>query len=140
MVPRWVTCQAFAKAAIAAELEATIVNISSMSGFVVNVPQQQAAYNTSKAAVSMLTKSLAVEWLPLGIRVNAIGPGYFASDMTRAFVESNPEMNADWMSRTLAGRMGEPDELGELVVYLASDRSRYVVGQTMIIDGGYMLV
>ncbi|WP_046014233.1 SDR family oxidoreductase [Microbacterium sp. SA39] len=119
---------------------ASIVNVSSMSAFAVNIPQTQAAYNTSKAAVSMLTKSAAIEWLPLGIRVNAIAPGYFASDMTRDFVASNPEMAEDWVRRIPAGRMGEPDELGGLLVYLASEASSYVVGQSIVIDGGYTTV
>lgn len=132
--------QAFAKAAIAAELKATIVNISSMSGFIVNVPQTQTAYNVSKAAVAMLTQSLAVEWLPLGVRVNAIAPGYFASDMTRDFVRDNPEMANQWISKIPFGRMGNPDELGDLAVYLASERSSYVVGQNIMIDGGYTIV
>ncbi|MGO1770103.1 MAG: SDR family oxidoreductase [Microbacterium sp.] len=132
--------QHFARRVIAAGLEATIVNISSMSGVIVNVPQQQTAYNVSKAGVAMLTKSLAIEWLPLGIRVNAIAPGYFASDMTRDFAAEHPEMAAGWVDRTPAGRMGRPEELGELVVYLASDRSRFVVGQSIVIDGGYTIV
>ncbi|MGG7452510.1 SDR family NAD(P)-dependent oxidoreductase [Plantibacter auratus] len=119
---------------------ASIVNMSSMSAFAVNVPQTQAAYNASKAAVSMLTSSLAIEWLPLGIRVNAVAPGYFASDMTRDFVAANPDMAEDWVSRIPAGRMGEPDELGDLVVYLAGERSSYVVGQSFRIDGGYTLI
>lgn len=119
---------------------ATIVNVSSMSAFAVNIPQTQAAYNTSKAAVSMLTKSAAIEWGPLGIRVNAIAPGYFASDMTRDFVAANPDMAEDWVRRIPAGRMGEPGELGDLLVYLASERSSYVVGQSILIDGGYTSV
>ncbi|WCM55949.1 SDR family NAD(P)-dependent oxidoreductase [Microbacterium sp. EF45047] len=132
--------QEFARRAVAAEAPATIVNISSMSGTVVNVPQQQVAYNVSKAGVSMLTKSLAIEWLPLGVRVNAIAPGYFASDMTKDAVANDPTMADEWMRRIPAGRMGEPHELGELVVYLSSDASRYVVGQSILIDGGYTLV
>lgn len=132
--------QAYAKRAIAAELAATVVNIASMSSFVVNVPQTQTPYNVSKAGVAMLTKSLAIEWLQHGIRVNGIAPGYFASDMTRDFVKSNPAMAEEWVSKIPAGRMGEPDELGELLVYLASERSRYVVGQNMVIDGGYTIV
>jgi NAD(P)-dependent dehydrogenase (short-subunit alcohol dehydrogenase family) len=124
----------------AGRAEATIVNVSSMSAFAVNIPQTQAAYNTSKAAVSMFTASAAIEWLPLGIRVNAIAPGYFASDMTRDFVAENPEMAATWVSKIPAGRMGEPHELGDLVVYLASERSAYVVGQSFRIDGGYTVV
>ena len=119
---------------------ASIINVSSMSAFAVNVPQTQAAYNTSKAAVSMFTKSAAIEWLPLGIRVNAIAPGYFASDMTRDFVAANPEMADEWVRRIPAGRMGEPDELGGLLVYLAGEGSSYVVGQSILIDGGYTSV
>ncbi len=136
----FLTCRDFARAAIAAGIEGAIVNVSSMSGYVVNIPQRQAAYNTSKAAVTMLTKSLAVEWLEHGIRVNAIGPGYFASDMTKAVAEEQPDMADFWNSRTPMGRMGQPEELGELVVYLVGDNSRYVVGQTIIIDGGYTLI
>ncbi|PRB17194.1 SDR family NAD(P)-dependent oxidoreductase [Microbacterium sp. MYb62] len=119
---------------------ASLINVSSMSAFAVNIPQTQAAYNTSKAAVSMFTKSAAIEWWPHGIRVNAIAPGYFASDMTRDFVAENPEMADEWVRRIPAGRMGEPEELGDLLVYLASERSSYVVGQSILIDGGYTSV
>lgn len=119
---------------------ASVVNVSSMSAFAVNIPQTQAVYNTSKAAVSMFTKSAAIEWWPHGIRVNAIAPGYFASDMTRDFVAENPEMADEWVRRIPAGRMGEPEELGDLLVYLASERSSYVVGQSILIDGGYTSV
>lgn len=136
----FVVCREFARRAIDAGAAASIVNVASMSGIIVNVPQQQAAYNTSKAAVSMLTKSLAVEWLTLGVRVNAIAPGYFASDMTREVAAREPEMRDEWLRRTPAGRMGEPAELGELVAYLAGDGSRYVVGETVVIDGGYTLL
>ncbi|MFV0428773.1 MAG: SDR family oxidoreductase [Arachnia sp.] len=119
---------------------ASIINIASMSSFIVNVPQHQTAYNVSKAAVSMLTKCLAVEWLPLQIRVNAIAPGYFASDITRQFTDQNPELGREWVSRIPLGRMGEPPELGGLVAYLASDESSYVVGQSYVIDGGFTIV
>jgi NAD(P)-dependent dehydrogenase (short-subunit alcohol dehydrogenase family) len=133
-------CQALARRCRDGQRGASIINVASMSGIVVNVPQKQAAYNTSKAAVSMLTKSLAVEWQPLGIRVNAISPGYFLSDMTRQFVEENPELAESWRERIPAGRMGEPEDLDATIVYLASDASRYVVGQTLVIDGGYTLI
>lgn len=135
----FLTCTEFARRAVTAGLPASVVNVSSMSAFTVNVPQTQSAYNTSKAGVSMLTKSLAVEWLPLGVRVNAIAPGYIASDMTRDFVAKNPEMADEWIRRIPAKRMGTPEELSELVVYLASERSRYLVGQSIVIDGGYSL-
>ncbi|QNA91834.1 MULTISPECIES: SDR family NAD(P)-dependent oxidoreductase [unclassified Microbacterium] len=138
----FVTSREFARRHIGAARgnPASLVNVSSMSAFAVNIPQTQAAYNTSKAAVSMFTKSAAIEWWPHGIRVNAIAPGYFASDMTRDFVAENPEMAEDWVRRIPAGRMGEPEELGDLLVYLASERSSYVVGQSILIDGGYTSV
>jgi NAD(P)-dependent dehydrogenase (short-subunit alcohol dehydrogenase family) len=133
-------CQAFTRTLVDAGQTGSIVNIASMSGLVVNVPQPQAAYNTSKAAVSMLTASLAIEWLPLGIRVNAIAPGYFGSDMTKAVSVQEPEMVAEWIRRTPAGRMGRPEELGPLVNYLCGEHSDFVVGQTIVIDGGYTLL
>jgi NAD(P)-dependent dehydrogenase (short-subunit alcohol dehydrogenase family) len=133
-------CQAFARTVFAAHGSGSIVNVSSMSAFVVNVPQRQAAYNTSKAGVDQLTRSLAVEWVERGIRVNAISPGYFLSDMTRQFIDANPETGEGWRARVPAGRLGEPADLRGLVVYLASDASRYVVGESVVIDGGYTLV
>jgi NAD(P)-dependent dehydrogenase (short-subunit alcohol dehydrogenase family) len=75
-----------------------------------------------------------------GIRVNAIAPGYFLSEMTRQFIDANPPMGEGWRSRIPAGRLGEPRDLRGLVVFLASDASRYVVGQSVVIDGGYTLV
>jgi len=136
----FLTCQAFARAVFASRGRGTIVNVSSMSAFVVNVPQRQAAYNVSKAGVDQLTRSLAVEWVDRGIRVNAIAPGYFLSDMSRQFIDSNPELGEGWRSRIPAGRLGEPPDLRGLVVFLASDASCYVVGESVVIDGGYTLV
>ena len=133
-------CQRFARAAFAAGVSGSVVNISSMSAFIVNVPQRQATYNASKAAVDHLTRSLAVEWIGRRVRVNAIAPGYFLTDMTRGAVESEPEWARQWLAHIPAGRMGEPDDLAGLVVYLASDASRYVVGATVVIDGGYSIV
>ncbi len=136
----FLSCQAFARSVFAAGGTGSIVNVSSMSAFVVNVPQRQAAYNTSKAGVDQLTRSLAVEWVERGIRVNAVAPGYFLSDMTRQFIDANPETGEGWRSRVPAGRLGEPADLRGLVVFLASDASRYVVGESVVIDGGYTLV
>ncbi|WP_218938577.1 SDR family NAD(P)-dependent oxidoreductase [Modestobacter altitudinis] len=133
-------CQALARAARNAGRRAAIVNVSSMSGSVVNVPQHQASYNTSKAGVDMLTKTLAVEWAPLGIRVNAIAPGYMLSDMTRQFTDANPDLARRWTDMIPAGRMGEPADLEALVVLLCSDRSSYLVGQSIVIDGAYTAV
>jgi NAD(P)-dependent dehydrogenase (short-subunit alcohol dehydrogenase family) len=136
----WLCAQAIARRSRDSGRPSTIVNVASMSSFIVNVPQHQTAYNVSKAAVSMLTQCLAIEWMPIGVRVNAIAPGYFASDMTKQFADANPAMAHEWIQRIPVGRMGEPQELGGLVAYLASDESAYVYGQSIIIDGGFMLV
>ncbi|MDS0295181.1 SDR family NAD(P)-dependent oxidoreductase [Halogeometricum luteum] len=117
--------------------EGRIVNIASMSGFDVNVPQKQASYNTTKAGVSMLTKSLAVEWGDRGVRVNAIAPGYMRTELVDEVLAANPEMEAEWVENTPMERLGRPEELRELVVYLASDASSYMTGSTVSMDGGY---
>lgn len=132
--------QAFGRALLGAGLPGSAVFISSMSGLVVNVPQRQASYNASKSAVAQLAKSLAVEWAASGIRVNAIAPGYFLSDMTRQFTEQNPQLAADWIARIPAGRMGNPEDLHGLVLFLASGASSYLTGQNVVIDGGYTAI
>lgn len=134
------SAQSFARRALAAGRPASAIFISSMSAFIVNQPQFQASYNSSKAAVSHLAASLAVEWAPKGLRVNAIAPGYFLSDMTREFTEQNPELAKQWADSIPVGRMGEPEDLHGLVVYLASDEARYLTGQSIVIDGGYTAV
>jgi NAD(P)-dependent dehydrogenase (short-subunit alcohol dehydrogenase family) len=112
----------------------SIINIASMSGVSVNVPQKQAAYNASKAGVAMLSKSLAVEWAPYGIRVNSISPGYMKMEMTMA---SLTPLFPTWEALTPMGRLGEPEELRGAVLYLASDASSYMTGHDLVIDGGY---
>jgi len=133
-------CQALGRACRDDEHPGAIVNVSSMSGRVVNVPQHQTSYNASKAAVDQLTKSLAVEWADLGVRVNAVAPGYFLSDMTRQFTKTNPDLAERWVGMIPAGRMGEPQDLDGLVVYLCSDASSYIVGQSIAIDGAYTAI
>jgi len=116
----------------------SIVNISSMSGFIVNYPQPQASYNASKAGVTMITKSLASEWAQHGIRVNQIAPGYMATEMTKKYKSAHPEEAEDfWIEPTPMERLGEPDELAGAAVYLASDASSFTTGSTITIDGGY---
>lgn len=136
----FLACQAVARRLVAAGRPGTIVNFGSMSGYVANRPQDQVAYNASKAAVTMLTRSLAVEWLEWGIRVNSIAPGYMATDMTRQFVDQHPEMLRAWNSRTPMGRMGEPHEITGLVCFLLGDEASYITGQDYLVDGGYTLV
>src|SRR5664279_576943 len=130
------TAQACANAMIQ-QKAGSIVNIASMSGIIVNVPQQQAAYNISKAGVIMATKSLAVEWARYGIRVNAIAPGYMLTDMTAPFI-ADPALGGIWLGLTPMKRAGDPPELGGSVVYLASDASSFVTGHTLVVDGGYV--
>ena len=115
-----------------------IINIASMSGLIANFPQAQASYNTSKAAVIHLTKSLAAEWAPHNIRVNAIAPGYMSTPMAQPFFE-DPNYGGVWMKAIPMKRPGQPEELGPLAVFLASEASSYVTGTTIVIDGGYTI-
>jgi NAD(P)-dependent dehydrogenase (short-subunit alcohol dehydrogenase family) len=132
--------QSFSRRLLQEKKPGSIIFVSSMSGRIVNVPQFQASYNSSKAAVSMLAKSLAVEWAPVGIRVNALEPGYTLSDMTAQFMDANPELAAQWTAMIPMRRMGEPSDLVGAVVYLASPESSYLTGQSIVIDGGYTAV
>lgn len=116
----------------------SIINISSIAGFVPTWPQPQVSYNASKAAVTMITKSLASEWAEYGIRVNDIAPGYMDTKLPKPFLEENPEEAEEfWIKPTPMKRLGDPDELAGAAVYLASDASSFMTGSTMIIDGGY---
>ena len=113
-----------------------ILNIASMSAAIVNTPQAQASYNASKAAVVHLTRSLAAEWAPYNIRVNAIAPGYMKTEMTQAFLD-DPDYGGNWLKAVPMKRPGLPEELTPAAIFLASDASSYVTGATIAIDGGY---
>ena len=128
-------CQAVGRVMIERK-SGSIINIASMSGLIVNVPQCQASYNSSKAAVIHLTRSLAVEWAAHGVRVNAISPGFMDTPMARPFFE-NPDIGGLWMQRVPMGRPGRPEELGPLVVFLAAEASSYITGSNVVVDGGY---
>ncbi|KAF8464367.1 hypothetical protein BDZ91DRAFT_729703 [Kalaharituber pfeilii] len=113
----------------------SIIFIASMSGHIVNWPQQQSCYNASKAGVIQLGKSLAAEWAPYNIRVNSISPGYMDTALNRV-----PALEAQkklWCSRTPMNRLGNVDELNNIAVFLASDASTFMTGSDLIIDGGY---
>lgn len=114
-----------------------IINTSSMSGLIANKPKEQCSYNASKAGVIMLTKSLAMEWSKYNIKVNTIAPGYMKTELTKPFFEKGGAMIDDWMGFTPMGRPGLPEELGGIVVYLASDASSFAQGSVFTIDGGY---
>ncbi len=114
-----------------------IVNIASMSGLVSNRPQCQAAYNTSKAGVIMLTKSLAGEWAGRGIRVNSVSPGYTATPLLEQVRAQKPDWAAVWQSETPMARPAEPSEIAAVVVFLLSDASSYMTGSNVVVDGGY---
>ncbi|PDQ21270.1 3-oxoacyl-ACP reductase [Mesorhizobium sanjuanii] len=114
----------------------SIVNLGSMSGLIVNRPQSAASYMVSKGAVHMLTKALAVEWAPMGVRVNALAPGYVATDMTLK-MRDRPELFNVWMDMTPMARCGEPREIASAILFLASPASSYVTGAILSIDGGY---
>ena len=111
--------RAFGRAMVARGRGA-IVNIGSMAGDIVVHPQGQPAYNVAKAAVAMLTKSLAAEWAKSGVRVNAVAPGYTATELTLRG-RSKPEWFRTWLERTPMGRLGEPEEIASVVFFLASD-------------------
>ncbi|MDN5766214.1 MAG: glucose 1-dehydrogenase [Humibacillus sp.] len=111
-----------------------IVNIGSMSGLIVNRPQWQPAYNASKAAVHHLTRSLAAEWGPYGVRVNALAPGYIKTDMSPV---DDPRFRRQWVEDAPLERYGTVSELAPAVVFLASDASSFVTGSVLVADGGY---
>ena len=128
-------CREFGRAMVARG-KGAIVNIGSMSGLIVNKPQPQAAYNASKAAVHMLTKSLAAEWADKGVRVNAVAPGYIGTALTVRGM-SNPVWKAAWLDNTPMHRVGEPEEIAAVILFLASDAASYVTGSVLSADGGY---
>ena len=129
-------CRAFGKQMLA-KGKGSIVNIGSMSGIIVNRPQNQSYYNASKAAVHHLTASLGVEWAARGVRVNAVAPTYIETPMIHSLEGMEDAMKA-WLRDTPMGRLGQPDEIASVVHFLASDASSLMTGTTVVADAGFI--
>lgn len=129
-------CRAFGREMLK-QGSGSIVNIGSMSGFIVNKPQPQSFYNASKAAVHHLTRSLAAEWGARGVRVNAVAPTYIETPLTAFGIKESPEMYKVWLEMTPMKRVGQPDEIASVVHFLASDAASLMTGSIVLADGGY---
>jgi len=129
----FLTAQAAARAMVAQGQGGVIINTASMSGSIINVPQQVGHYCASKAAVIHMTKAMAVELAPHNIRVNSVSPGYILTEL----VEPLTEYHRQWEPKIPLGRIGRPEELIGLYIYLASEASSYMTGSDVVIDGGY---
>ena len=133
----FLTAQAAAKLMIKLGKKGSIVNTASMSAHIVNCPQTIANYNASKAGVVQLTKSLAVEWVKYGIRVNCVSPGYMQTDL----IATMSDMLPIWLSMMPEGsRLGYPRDLIGAYVYFVSDASEYATGADLVVDGGYTII
>ncbi len=126
--------QAVAKWMVGTKRGGAIVNMSSVNA-VIAIPNQ-VPYCVSKGGVAQLTKVMAISLAPKGIRVNAIGPGTIATELARNAVLGSPAAERTIMSRTPLGRLGEPDEVAKVAVFLAGDDGSYLTGQTVYPDGG----
>ena len=131
----WNCSQIFGRGMVARG-RGSIINIGSMSGLIVNRPNNQPAYNASKAAVHHLTRSLAAEWAPYGVRVNAIAPGYVKTEMSPV---DDPDLRRWWIEDAPMRRYAEVEEFGPAVVFLAGAASSFVTGSVLVMDGGYTL-
>jgi NAD(P)-dependent dehydrogenase (short-subunit alcohol dehydrogenase family) len=127
--------RAFGRHMIAAR-RGSIVNLGSMSGTICNRPQPQTPYNVSKAAVHHMTRSMAAEWAPHGVRVNAVAPTYIETPMVMANPANKDRINA-WLHDTPMGRFGQAHEVASAVLFLASDAASLMTGAVVPVDGGF---
>lgn len=116
-----------------------VINVASISGMIANRGIGGRSYETSKAAVIQFTRAVAADWAPHRITVNAICPGGFMTAPNIRWAEQNPDVISSFKTQIPAGDFGQPEDLGPLAVYLASDASRYMTGAALVIDGGYTL-
>ena len=117
-----------------------VINVASISGMVSNRNIGGKSYETAKAAVIQFTRAVAADWAPQRITVNAICPGGFFTEPNQRWARENPEVINAFLANIPAGEFGQPEDLGPLAVYLASDASRYMTGAALVIDGGYTLL
>lgn len=115
-----------------------VVNVSSVAAFV--APQGSYSYNASKAGVKLLTQTLARQLGPEGIRVNAVGPGTVRTDLTAPRMRRDPVWTEQVVQRVPLGRIGDPEDIADPIVFLASDWARFVTGTVLVADGGYLAV
>ena len=113
----------------------SIVNIASIGG-IVGYPGS-VGYQASKGAIVQMTKTLAVEWGPHNVRVNAIAPGHIATELVKKQWEVEPQLKDFFLSRTPLGRLGDPVDIANAAVFLASDAARMITGHVLVVDGGY---
>lgn len=116
-----------------------VINVSSVSAMIANRGIGGRSYETAKAAVLQFTRATAADWAPHGVTVNAICPGGFMTEPNRRWSREHPEVISEFVKAIPMGKFGEPEDLGPLAVYLASEASRYMTGAALVIDGGYTL-
>lgn len=133
----YIMARAVGRMMIEQNIKGSIVNMASMSGSIVNIPQWQASYNASKAGVIHMTRSLAAEWVGHGIRVNSLSPGYIATPMS---ADVPQDLKDAWEPLMPMHRMGDPKELMPAVLYLVSPAAGYTTGADIIVDGGYTCI
>lgn len=135
----FLTAQAAGRQMLKQKNGGSIINTASMSAHIVNFPQPQCSYNASKAGVIQLTKSLAIEWATRNVRVNCISPGYIGTELTLSSPTLKPLIE-QWNAIAPLHRMGRPDELQAICVYLAGDTSKFTTGSDFIIDGAFTCI
>lgn len=116
-----------------------VINVASISGLIANRGIGGRSYETAKAAVIQFTRATAADWAPHGVTANAICPGGFFTEPNQRWSREHPEVITEFLKAIPMGKFGEPEDLGPLAVYLASDASRYMTGAALVIDGGYTL-